>query len=61
MAAPERFAETSDSPLAPRAPSIHGTTRGSLRCSKSSTIESAVDEKCPRRVRLTMTRTEIRT
>jgi hypothetical protein len=25
MAAPERFAETSDSPLAPRAPSIHGT------------------------------------
>src|SRR5208337_1275329 len=27
MAAPERFAETSDSPLAPRAPSIHGTSR----------------------------------
>src|ERR1700738_1215625 len=26
MAAPERFAETSDSPLAPRAPSIHGTS-----------------------------------
>src|SRR5215470_469262 len=25
MAAPERFAETSDFPLAPRAPSIHGT------------------------------------
>jgi hypothetical protein len=24
MVAPERFAETSDSPLAPRAPSIHG-------------------------------------
>jgi hypothetical protein len=27
MAAPERFPETSDSPLAPRAPSIHGTQR----------------------------------
>jgi len=25
MAAPERFAEMSDSSLAPRAPSIHGT------------------------------------
>src|SRR5215471_13620687 len=27
MAAPERFAQTSDFPLAPRAPSIHGTKR----------------------------------
>ena len=27
MAAPERFAEMSDFSLAPRAPSIHGTTR----------------------------------
>src|SRR5215471_1151748 len=27
MAAPERFAEMSDSSLAPRAPSIHGTKR----------------------------------
>src|SRR5262249_53326866 len=26
MAAPERFAQPSDSPLAPRAPSIHGTS-----------------------------------
>ena len=31
MAAPERFAKTSDSSLAPRAPSIHGTKQYSTR------------------------------
>jgi hypothetical protein len=31
MAAPERFAEMPDFSLAPRAPSIHGTSRHSLR------------------------------
>jgi hypothetical protein len=32
MAAPERFAEMPDFSLAPRAPSIHGTSLRSLRC-----------------------------
>src|SRR5262249_57096311 len=37
MAAPERFAEPSDSPLAPRAPSIHGTfERSTELCSTAA-------------------------
>src|ERR1700704_1212986 len=36
MAAPERFAKTSDSSLAPRAPSIHGTEEVSWACSLMS-------------------------
>jgi hypothetical protein len=39
MAAPERFAQTSNSPLAPRAPSIHGTTRTLHRSLESAAIQ----------------------
>jgi hypothetical protein len=39
MAAPERFAETSDSSLAPRAPSIHGTLYGpAVRCTNDAVV-----------------------
>jgi len=38
MAAPERFAQTSNFPLAPRAPSIHGTTRPLYRSLESTAI-----------------------
>jgi len=39
MAAPERFAQMSDFPLAPRAPSIHGTTRPLHRSLESAAIQ----------------------
>ena len=41
MAAPERFAKR-QIPLAPRAPSIHGPFRRSLRCSDMSGVEGIV-------------------
>src|SRR6516164_6589130 len=43
MAAPERFAEMSDSSLAPRAPSIHGTKRSILDVRYSVAIEGKAD------------------
>src|SRR5262245_34478521 len=41
MAAPERFAETSDFPLAPRAPFIHGTSLPSAKAAGCSQLAEA--------------------
>src|SRR5262245_28470241 len=53
MTAPERFAQPPDSPLAPRAPSIHGTfetsgddERRSARGGKADIIGGSADDGC---------------
>jgi len=43
MAAPERFAEMTDFPLAPRAPSIHGTSATSVDVGVRSEIGAITD------------------
>src|SRR5262245_10373233 len=43
MAAPERFAQTSNFPLAPRAPSIHGTSRKWRSMSGKSAFECTAE------------------